>query len=201
MLADLHARRSGRETMADDRKHDREGNAARFRALALPLMDDVYTLARYLLHSAADAEDAVQECYLRAFRYFDTFSGSTMKPWLFQILRNVCRGMRGTSEPLVYGEAGSAANGAAEHPLWSKAPESPESAMIRSQDAITLRGMIQSLPAEFREVLVLREVNELSYREIAQVIEAPVGTVMSRLARARALLREAWVAAEGGTGT
>jgi RNA polymerase sigma-70 factor, ECF subfamily len=188
--------------MANRAADDREGKASRFKALALPHLDDVYTLARYLLAGEADAEDAVQECYLRAFRYFDTFSGSAVKPWLFAILRNVCRSLRAGSRDLVYGETVRAGGSTPEvPPLWSEAAETAEAAIIRRHDATMLRELIAELPAEFREVLVLREVNDLSYREIAQVIDAPIGTVMSRLARARALLREAWMTAEGGRKT
>jgi RNA polymerase sigma-70 factor (ECF subfamily) len=162
----------------------------------LPHLDDVYTLARYLLAREADAEDAVQECYLRALRYFDTFNGDAVKPWLFAILRNVCRSIHANRQGLVFGESATASDNV--QPLWSEAGESPEGLLIQRHDAMSMREAVQSLPAEFREVLVLRELNDLSYREIAAVIEAPIGTVMSRLARARALLREAWAAGQAG---
>jgi DNA-directed RNA polymerase specialized sigma24 family protein len=84
--------KAGDDMMAGNGSDDPHDRARRFRDAALPHLNDVYTLARYLLRDAADAEDAVQECYLRALRYFDTFRGSTIKPWLFAILRNVCRG-------------------------------------------------------------------------------------------------------------
>jgi RNA polymerase sigma-70 factor (ECF subfamily) len=177
---------------------DQSSKASRFRALALPYLDDVYTLARYLLQRA-DAEDAVQECYLRAYRYFDTFGGSAIKPWLLAILRNVCRSRRASNGDLVLAnpeDVNDAADKVA--PLWSEPPETAESALIRRDDAMMLRRLIGDLPAEFREVLVLRELSDLSYREIAQVTDTPVGTVMSRLARARKMLRDAWIAEEAG---
>ncbi len=176
-----------------------EDRARRFKALALPHLDDAYTLARYLL-PRADAEDAVQECYLRAWRYFDTFTGTAIKPWLLAILRNVCLAQRARSGSLVLGETdqiGGAAEAIA--PLWGETPETPELALIRRGTAAALRRLIQELPDEFREVLVLRELNGLTYREIAQVTGAPAGTVMSRLSRARQMLRDALSAKEGGT--
>ncbi len=176
-----------------------EDRARRFKELALPHLDDAYTLARYLL-PRADAEDAVQECYLRAWRYFDTFTGTAIKPWLLAILRNVCLAQRARGGKLVFGEP-EHIDGAAETiaPLWGDAPETPELALIRRGTAAALRRLIQELPDEFREVLVLRELNGLTYREIAQVTGAPSGTVMSRLSRARHMLREALSAKEGGT--
>ena len=176
------------------------GKAERFRSAALPYLDDVYTLARYLLRNAADAEDAAQECYLRAFRHFETFRGGPIKPWLLAILRNVCRAeyaRRGTLAALTT-EGLDAAEDCAEG-LWSEGEASPESAALRQLDGETVQRLIAQLPDQFREALVLREINDLSYREIAEVIGVPVGTVMSRLARARALLRAAWIAEEKQT--
>jgi RNA polymerase sigma-70 factor (ECF subfamily) len=171
-----------------------DGGAERFKALALPHLDDIYTLARYLMRSASDAEDAVQECYLRAFRHFDTFRGGPIKPWLFAILRNVCHAAYAGNARLVF----KAEEEAQAKPVWGEDGDTPEQAMLRRHDSDTMRRLIGELPAEFREVIVLREINDLSYRDIATVIEAPIGTVMSRLARARGMLRAAWIAAEGG---
>ena len=190
-------RRSGRAqsarsgTMAGD-VHDPE-RARRFRDAALPHLDEVYTLARYLLRNAADAEDAVQECYLRALKHFDTFRGGAIRPWLFAILRNVCRA--------TYAQRGFGDQETAEDavPLWSEAPETPEAHILRRRGEQSIRDMVSALPDPFREAIVLREINDLSYREIAEIVGAPVGTVMSRLARARALLRSAWLAAEEKT--
>jgi RNA polymerase sigma-70 factor, ECF subfamily len=118
---------------------DQGSKAGRFKALALPHLDDVYTLARYLV-PGANVEDAVQECYLRAFRYFDSFGGTAIKPWLFAILRNVCRAQHTRSGSLVFGEPENMDEGADKSPpLWSDPPETPENAVIRREDAMTLR--------------------------------------------------------------
>jgi RNA polymerase sigma factor (sigma-70 family) len=171
--------------------------ARRFRDAALPHLDDVYTLARYLLRDAADAEDAVQECYLRALKHFDSYRGPAMKPWLFAILRNVCRAefaRRTSSATTPIDEVPDDAEQAT--PLWHEAQDTPESQLLRRFDATTIRRLVADLAEPFRETFVLREVQNLSYREIADVVDAPVGTVMSRLARARAMLRSAWMAEE-----
>ncbi len=172
------------------------GKAERFKALALPHLDELYTLARYLMRGASDADDAVQECYLRAFRHFETFRGGPIKPWLLAILRNVCHATYVGNSRLVFSADRDADEQA--KPIWREDADTPEQAVLRRQDSDTMRRLIGELPAEFREVIVLREINDLSYRDIATVIEAPIGTVMSRLARARVLLRDAWIAAEGG---
>ena len=176
---------------------DNDDKGRRFRVAALPHLDDVYTLARYLLRDGTDAEDAVQECYLRALRHFDTYRGPAMKPWLFAILRNICRGefSRRSGAPLNMGDEAEENEDAA--PLWQEAQASPETEVLRQWDGETIRRLVADLPDPFREAIVLREINDLSYREIADVIGAPVGTVMSRLARARSMLRKAWVAEEG----
>ena len=179
---------------ADQPSDDDPEQARRFREAALPHLDDAYTLARYLLRNASDAEDAVQECYLRAFRHFDSYRGPAMKPWLFAILRNVCRAE--------YARRASAPNSVLEDmpesaeqtPLWHEAQETPEAEMMRRWDSDTIRRLVAALAEPFRETFVLREIQNLSYREIAEVAEVPVGTVMSRLARARAMLRSAWLA-------
>ena len=175
------------------------GKAERFRAAALPYLDDVYTLARYLLRNTADAEDAAQECYLRAFRHFETFRGGPIKPWLLAILRNVCRAeyaRRGAAA--LQSESLDAAEQCVDG-LWSEGGASPEASALGRLDGETVQRLIAELPDQFRETIVLREINDLSYREIADVVGAPVGTVMSRLARARALLRDAWIAEEKGS--
>lgn len=178
--------------------HDEHARARRFRDATLPHLDDVFTLARYLMRDAADAEDAVQECYLRALRHFDSYRGPAMKPWLLTILRNVCN-----AEFVRRGKQAALADRAEEEPaaetapLWQEPQASPESVMLREQDSDAIRRLVAALPQPFREAIVLREVNELSYQEIAQVAGVPVGTVMSRLARARSMLRAAWNIAEG----
>jgi RNA polymerase sigma-70 factor (ECF subfamily) len=185
---------AGQSAMPVNAANDDPERARRFRDAALPHLDDVYTLARYLLRDAADAEDAVQECYLRALRHFDSYRGPAMKPWLFAILRNVCRAeyARRASSPTAPIE--DVPEDAAQTPLWHDAPETPEAQMLHRWDASTIRRLVEALAEPFRETFVLREIHELSYREIADVVGAPVGTVMSRLARARAMLRSAWMA-------
>jgi RNA polymerase sigma-70 factor (ECF subfamily) len=185
-----------RDTMTAD-AHAEQDRARRFRDAALPHLDDAFALARYLMRNAADAEDAVQECYLRALRHFDSYRGPAMKPWLLAILRNVCnaeftrRGKQDARSDYTEEEEKAA------EPMWQEPQASPETVLLRQQDGATIRRLIAALPPPFREAIVLREVNELSYHEIAEVAGVPVGTVMSRLARARSMLRAAWNDAEG----
>jgi RNA polymerase sigma-70 factor, ECF subfamily len=183
--------------MAVGAGNDEHSKAQRFRTAALPYIDDAYTLARYLLRNAADAEDVVQECYLRAFRHFDTFRGSEIKPWLMAILRNVCRAEYARRAGAVQIDTDPIESKDTAAPLWSAAQDSPEIETLRRLEAETLQRLIEELPEPFREVIVLREINDLSYHEIAETVGVPIGTVMSRLARARALLRSAWIAEEG----
>jgi len=189
--------KAGGETVACNGSDANQDKARRFRDAALSHLDDVYTLARYLLHDTADAEDAVQECYMRALRYFDTFRGTEIKPWLFAILRNVCRGefARRSHATLAMDDTTDDAEDAA--PLWREEQASPETETLRQWDAETIRRLVAELPKSFREAIVLREINDLSYSEIADVVGVPIGTVMSRLARARSMLRKAWIAEEG----
>jgi RNA polymerase sigma factor (sigma-70 family) len=189
--------KAGRGMMAGNGSDANQDKARRFRDAALPHLDDVYTLARYLLHNTADADDAVQECYLRALRYFDTFRGTEIKPWLFAILRNVCRGefARRSHATLAMDDTTDDTEDAV--PLWQEEQASPETEMLHQRDTEAIRRLVAELPDPFREAIVLREVNELSYSEIADVVGVPIGTVMSRLARARSMLRKAWIAEEG----
>jgi RNA polymerase sigma-70 factor (ECF subfamily) len=186
-----------RGTVSGNGSSDHQDTARRFRDAALPYLDDVYTLARYLLRNSADAEDAAQECYVRALRHFDSYHGPEMKPWLFAILRNVCRAEFARRSSAAVAAEEDAQADEETSPLWQEPLASPEAAMIRQWDAETIRRLVADLPMTFREAIVLREVNELSYREIADVVGVPVGTVMSRLARARCMLRKAWIAEDG----
>ena len=185
--------------MANDAVAEQE-RMRRFRDAALPHLDDVYTLARYLMRNPTDAEDSVQECYLRALRHFDSYRGPAMKPWLLAILRNVCNAefaRRGKEEvPTDFAQDEAVAE---DMPMWQEPQASPEKLILRQQDSATIRRLVAALPEPFRETIVLREVNDLSYQEIAEIAGVPVGTVMSRLARARAMLRSAWNAAETAT--
>ena len=179
--------------MAVKASDDDPEKARRFREAALPHLDEAYTLARYLLRDATEAEDAVQECYLRAYKHFDSYRGPAMKPWLFAILRNVCRAefARRKSAPAPSEDVPETAEQA---PMWNEPVETPERQLLRRFDGDTVRRLIAALAEPFRETFVLREIQNLSYREIADVAAVPVGTVMSRLARARAMLRSAWLA-------
>jgi RNA polymerase sigma-70 factor (ECF subfamily) len=193
--------KTGNDMMAGNGNDPHQDKARRFRDLALPYLDDVYTLARYLLRDSGDAEDAVQECYLRALRHFDTFREPAIKPWLFAILRNVCRGefaRRSSGLHYIdqYVDGESDKDDDAGRPLWQEPQVLPETEVLHQRDAETIRRLVAELPEQFREAIVLREINDLSYREIADVVGVPVGTVMSRLARARSMLRKAWVAEE-----
>ena len=164
----------------------------RFEAQALPHLDSAYNLARWLARSQVDADDVVQEAMLRAYRGFDSVRGHDVKPWLLAIVRNcfltaASQGRRGASQPLPKDDA---EDGAAAIP--DEAPN-PEVSAIRADHSRKLSRVISSLPQEFREVLVLREMEDLSYGDIAQVTRIPIGTVMSRLARARSMLRDKWM--------
>ncbi|KAA0077087.1 sigma-70 family RNA polymerase sigma factor [Tardiphaga sp. P9-11] len=179
-------------------KPDDDGERThRFREAALPCLDEVYTLARYLLRDADAAEDAVQECYLRALKHFDSYRGPAIKPWLFAILRNICHAefARRTNSPTAIADIAEAESQEAA-PLWHEAQASPEAELLRRRDATTIQRLVSTLAEPFREILVLREMQNLSYREISDIVGAPIGTVMSRLARARAMLRTAWMAEE-----
>jgi RNA polymerase sigma-70 factor (ECF subfamily) len=180
------------ETTGEDSARSR-----RFRDAALPHLDAVYTLARFLLRDPSDADDAVQECYLRALRHFDTLRCPDVKPWLLAILRNVCRVEYGRqSRVMLYDVNVEPDQLEGAIPLWREAPDTPETLVLRTLDVEAIRGLVAALPGVFREVIVLREIDDLPYREIASIVDAPVGTVMSRLARGRAMLRAAWLRAE-----
>jgi len=192
--AEVGQAKVGQAAMPANTTEDDPERARRFREAALPHLDDVYTLARYLLRDAADAEDAVQECYLRALKHFDTYRGPAMKPWLLAILRNVCRAefaRRASAPARTIDDSPEAAE---QTPLWHEEQQTPEAEILRERDASAIRRLVDALAEPFKETFVLREINNLSYREIADAVGAPVGTVMSRLARARAMLRSAWLA-------
>ena len=167
------------------------GPELRFRELMLPHLDAAYNLARYLSNDANTAEDVVQEAFLRAFRSFDSYRGGPPRAWLFAILRNCWRDRVGEQvrrERVVVSDATlseSQAEAVAAVPADS---DTPEESLARAREIDTVRGVIAALPEPFRETLVLREMEEMSYREIASVTGVPIGTVMSRLARAREML-------------
>ena len=161
---------------------------AEFEALALPHLDAAYSLARWLSRSPVDAEDIVQEAMLRAFRAFDGVRGKTVRPWLMAIVRNCFR------DHVVKDRRRELAGGDETLEQTPDEGPSPEAEAAAASERRRLDRMLALLPDDYREVLVLREIEDMSYREIAEVIGAPIGTVMSRLARARALLKEKWLA-------
>jgi RNA polymerase sigma factor (sigma-70 family) len=161
----------------------------RFEALALPHMDAAYNLARWLCGSPADADDIVQDAMLRAFRGFNGFRGDNVRPWLLTIVRNCWRS--GAAQSRRRGHAPLPAED--DRPLAFDGPD-PETEALRASEGRRLDAAIAALPEDFREVLLLREMEDMSYREIAEAVGAPIGTVMSRLARARALLKDRWLA-------
>jgi RNA polymerase sigma-70 factor (ECF subfamily) len=169
-----------------------------FDAEVLPYLDAAYRFARWLSCSSNDADDIVHDAMLRAFRSFDGLRGADAKPWLLSIVRNCHatarrRGKRFSWVPLP--EEHDANDGDA---MIATIPD-PESESIRLDEQRVLRGLIAKLAQEQREVLVLREIEDMDYRQIAEITNIPIGTVMSRLARARAALKALWQAEiEGG---
>jgi RNA polymerase sigma-70 factor (ECF subfamily) len=166
--------------------------ARRFEALALPHLAAGYNLARWLTRNEHDAEDVVQEAYLRALRGFDGYRGGDARAWLLSIVRNTCYTWlqrRGALPPPTAADAGE---------LPDDPADGPEAHAIRRADAELLRAALADLPIEFREALVLRELEGLSYREIADIAGVPLGTVMSRLSRGRKQLQDLVVRRMGG---
>ncbi len=161
-----------------------EDERRRFEELLLPHLGAAYNLARWLTGGAQDAEDLVQEAYLRALKSFTGFQGTDGRVWLLAIVRNSCytwlrlRRARATAA-FDEGTSGVPADG-----------PSPEAVALREEDRQAVRRAIDTLPPEYREVVVLREIEGLAYKEIAAVSRIPLGTVMSRLARARAQLQQ-----------
>ncbi len=162
---------------------------ARFEAVVLPHLDAAYRFARWLGGSLADADDVTQEAVLRAFRGFDRQSGPDAKAWLLAIVRNCyftsrVQAQRRSWVPLPLDDDAA--------PLESGASD-PEEAAIQSDHARLIGDLLESLSDDYREILILREIEDMSYRDIAAVTNLPIGTVMSRLARARAALRSQWL--------
>ena len=156
----------------------------RFEEIALPHLGAAYNLARWLTRNDHDAEDLVQEAYLRAFKFFDSFRGEDGRAWLLAIVRNTCytwlkqnrvQELHDSFDEDMHSEADSSGD--------------PQSLMLQNANKELLNRGIEALPLEFREILIMRELEDLSYKEIATVAGIPIGTVMSRLARARNMLR------------
>lgn len=181
-------------------QHDRK---RRFELLALPHLDAAFNLARWLAGNTADAEDVVQEAYLRAYRYFDAWQGGNFRVWLLTIVRNsfFTWAKENRSSRLVFHAETPAGDFPETETTWGMPPRDPEALLMQRIDSQTLSRLMERLPTEYREVLLLREVEDLAYKEIAEVTGVPIGTVMSRLARARLALRKLWfgeVEAEAG---
>ena len=157
---------------------------SRFEESMVPHMDAAYNLARWLTRNEVDAQDVAQEAYLRAFKFFGGFRGDNSRSWLLQIVRNT---FYTWLEKNRRDEAMIQSDDTLEN-LQSDAP-GPDTRMLEEADREALRQAIESLPVEYREVLVMRELEEMAYKEIAYVADIPLGTVMSRLARARLQLR------------
>ena len=165
----------------------------RFEAQALPHLDAAYNLARRIARPPLDADDIVQDAMLRALRSFETFRGDNMKPWLLSIVRNCMLTAAGQTQRRVSVPLPSDAElDLSELALIASDPD-PEEVVMQSEQTRKMNWIIGSMPQDFREVLVLREMEDLSYRQIADIIGVPIGTVMSRLARARVLLKQNWV--------
>ena len=163
----------------------------------MPHLDAAYSLARYLIGDPHAAEDIVQDAFLRAFRGLDGLRGEAVKPWLMAIVRNVCLDHRRRNRDWAERSwRGKDDTGAVADPD----ARDPEGLAIRRDDIATLRAAIQALPESLREALVLREMGEHSYKEIAEITAVPIGTVMSRLARGRAKLSVAWRRLQDRTG-
>jgi RNA polymerase sigma-70 factor (ECF subfamily) len=164
----------------------------RFERLVLPHLDAAYNLARWLTRNDHDAEDVVQESCLRALRYFGGFRGEQARPWLLQTVRHTCYSWLSANRPAEIVSTDDDEHG----PRESAAPdeEQPEAVLLQRADRVRVNEALAALPITLREVLVLREMEDLSYKDIARIAGIPIGTVMSRLSRSRAALRDALAA-------
>jgi RNA polymerase sigma-70 factor, ECF subfamily len=158
--------------------------AESFEQVVLANLDAAYGLACWLMRNEHDAEDVVQEASLRAFRYFRTFTGGNGRAWFLRIVRNCCRDWgRQRSAPIEPFDE--------EHHQSARPAADPEAILLQTDDLALIKRALRTLPVRFRELLVLRELEGLSYRELADTLEIPMGTVMSSLSRARQAFRQA----------
>jgi len=165
---------------------------SRFESVVLPHLDAAYALARWLTRNDADAADIVQEATLRAFRYFDTYREGDAKSWILRIVRRTCYSWLERNRPaevVPLDDEEVLDEGVSSAPV---AAGNTEALLQSRSDLRRLDVLIEALPAALREAIVLRELHELGYREIAEITGVPIGTVMSRLHRARLALRRAW---------
>ena len=164
-----------------------EEPSAGFEALAMPLFDSLYNFASWLVHNKSNAEDLVQETYLKALRGFASFQpGTNFRAWMFRILKNTFLSSSSTLDRRMTVEIDSEDD----VPVLPATSATPESVLIERFQEDAVRNAIDQLPVIFREVLLLCDVEDASYREISEILSIPVGTVMSRLARARKAVRE-----------
>jgi len=170
-----------------------EAERRRFERLVLPHLDAAYNLARWLARNDEDAHDIVQEAVMRALRYFHGFRGEDARPWLLQIVRHASFAWLQDQRA---GQPGAAAIDAAEP--QAPAQDEPLAAAMERDERGRVNAALSALPVHYREVLVLRELEDLSYRDISSVVDVPLGTVMSRLARARQLMRDALSSGQDG---
>ena len=171
--------------------HPGVGHAEEFRRLILPHLDAAYNLARYLTRDPVLSDDVVQDALLRAYRAFGQFRGGSARAWLFTIVRNCCRTAQagaGGGVALVIHESGLSEEAAAQVRQQPDPGPTPEEEVSRRADVDRVRCAVEAIPEPFREAVVLRDLEELPYAEIAEVTGVPIGTVMSRLARGRAML-------------
>jgi RNA polymerase sigma factor (sigma-70 family) len=179
----LTRNRHGKGSGLDDRTQQ-------FEAVVVPHLDAAYNLARWLLKDDHSARDAVQDAFLRALRFFDHLQGEEARPWLLAIVRNSCYSLLGKRRQLgEQVEFDEERDSEFAEPSVGADGGDPEAQLSRKIESARLDAAIERLPSVYREVIVLRELEELAYAEIAQIANVPVGTVMSRLSRARALLR------------
>lgn len=171
----------------DDERH-------RFESMALPHLDAAYNLARWYTRNDQDAQDVVQEATLRALRYFAAFRGDQARPWLLQIVRHTCYTWLAKNRPAEVVALDECDDASAD--IAAPAAHEPQAVAIRNADRLRINQALAALPIAFREVLVLRELEDLAYKDIARIVGVPIGTVMSRLARARGLMRDS-LAPEG----
>lgn len=168
-------------------------SAATFEDLAMPLFDQLYNFARWLTQDTAEAEDLVQETYAKALRGFSSFQlGTNFRAWMYRILRNSFLSSRTGLKTMV------AIDGEADESLLPTEGATPETILIAQADRESVQHALADLPVPFREILLLCEVEEMSYQEIAETLAIPIGTVMSRLHRARRALRDLLRKNEGG---
>jgi RNA polymerase sigma-70 factor, ECF subfamily len=160
-------------------------NLARFNRIVLPHLDAAYNYARWLTRNGPDAEDVAHEAMVRALQFFDSFNREQVRPWLLTIVRNTFYTWLKKNRPLELADPFSE-----DSPGAGSQTADPAQIAILNADRRALAQAIERLPREYRETIVLRELEELSYQEIAAILEIPIGTVMSRLARARQKLAE-----------